>query len=57
MHGLYTVEALAPVRGHGLADEFVLGAKRQGWTFDGEEPPRVGDALERMDAPIGERDA
>ena len=35
LHGLYTVEASAPVRGHGLANEFVLGVKPQGWTFDG----------------------
>lgn len=56
-HGLYTVEAPAPVRGHGLADEFVLGVKPQGWTFDGEELPWVGDTFERVRAAISERDA
>jgi hypothetical protein len=57
VHARYPVEASAPVRDHCLADEFMLGVKLQSWTFDGEEPPWVGDALERMGAPIGERDA
>jgi hypothetical protein len=40
----------------GLGDEVARGVGSQ-WVLDGEELPLVGNALERMGAAIGERDA
>jgi hypothetical protein len=49
--------AICTASGDGSTGEFAGRVGSSLWVFDGEELPRVGDALERMGATISEWDA